>query len=1081
MFYIADLHIHSRFSRATSKQLNLESLYQWAQIKGINVIGTGDFTHPQWFRELSEKLEPDGTGFYRLRNPPEETGLPGVKVKNTEVRFCLSSEISCIYKYGDKVRKNHNLVFAPDLETVARINARLSAIGNLTADGRPILGLPSRDLLEIVTSCSDRAYLIPAHVWTPWFSTLGSKGGYDSVDECFRDLSPLVFALETGLSSDPMMNWRWSALDRFTLISNSDAHSPRKIGREATLFNTGLSYDEMFSAMKSREGFVGTYEFYPQEGKYFLDGHRNCGIIWDPSETRRYNGICPVCGHPITAGVLNRVEALSDRDEAMPPAVKPSYNYIIPLPEVLGEIKGLGPESKAVQAAFVQALSQFGNEFSLLNDVPVEDIKKYDVLLGEAVRRMRCGAINATAGYDGVFGRIKVFEEGEIGKLSGEQYLFDLPLVQVAETAQSYESVKPHAGTATEPSFSTHGLNEQQQAVLDSDAAMLLVKAGPGTGKTRVLTEWLADILQSGQALPCEVMAITFTRKAAGEIKSRLVTAAGPKADEVRIGTFHALAWDMLKAACPNLNTVYDAGSRLSVLRFLNPGLNEATCKKLAGAMADFMETAKASEMVGFDQTVDVYRNYLESCGAVDLSDIIGKLVWVLENKPTYRTVCCDALKVIAIDEFQDINPMQYRLIELLGADKRLLAIGDPDQSIYGFRGSDLRLFFKFETAFKPAVFGLTRNYRSVPGVIKAAARVIGHNALRSHLLLTPQRAGRDKVTLFSAPTPEQEAAFIAAEIEKKVGGTNLLSGGKAFFEGDYGYSDVAVLYRSHLVGRQLLKAFKAVNMPLLLVDGSNILSQAPFDFVAHALQLSHNPQAFIALEGVLSHLSGWNRQSVRDFLTRLRETTESWLTIDVNSGSEKRDAAFIEYRKFYEETAERLKSTGVKGVIAELMNRWLPAIDKNEELAMKRELLLTLAEDAGEDAGLFLQRLQLDHFTNEGVAKVQGVRLLTFHAAKGLEFPVVFIAGAEEGISPSVYNDSDTEEERRLFYVALTRARDELYITNSASRMIYGSEQKQKPSRFINEIGQDLLTKAAKDPAKPSRVNKDEGQMSLF
>ncbi|SFE59099.1 endonuclease Q family protein [Thermophagus xiamenensis] len=285
MFFIADLHVHSRFSRATSKNLNLEALYQWARIKGINVVGTGDFTHPQWFKEIQEKLEPDGSGFFKMKNPPREPGLPGAKVSDTTVRFCLSSEISSIYKYGDKVRKNHNLIFAPDLETVSEINARLSQIGNLTADGRPILGLPSRDLLEIITECSERSYLIPAHVWTPWFSTLGSKGGYDSVDECFRDLSHLIFALETGLSSDPAMNWHWSALDRFALISNSDAHSAQKLGREATLFDTEMSYDAMFHALKSRDGFLGTYEFFPQEGKYHLDGHRKCGVSLNPSQT----------------------------------------------------------------------------------------------------------------------------------------------------------------------------------------------------------------------------------------------------------------------------------------------------------------------------------------------------------------------------------------------------------------------------------------------------------------------------------------------------------------------------------------------------------------------------------------------------------------------------------------------------------------------------------------------------------------------------------------------------------------------------------------------------------------------------
>ncbi|MCG8433076.1 MAG: endonuclease Q family protein [Gammaproteobacteria bacterium] len=357
MFYIADLHIHSHYSRATSKNLNLESLYQWARVKGINVVGTGDFTHPFWFKELQEKLEPDGTGLFKLRNPPKDPAIPGIKVHDIEVRFCLTSEISSIYKYGDKVRKNHNLLYAPDFDTVARINAKLDAIGNLKADGRPILGLPARDLLDITLNTSERAYLIPAHVWTPWFSMLGSKSGYDSVKECFRDLADHIFALETGLSSDPEMNWRLSALDNYTLISNSDAHSPQKLGREANLLDTELSYDGLFDAIKTRQGFLGTYEFFPEEGKYHLDGHRKCNISLEPEETLKYNGLCPSCKQPLTVGVLHRVEKLADRDQPERPRNAADFHYIIPLPEIISEIQGVGPASKAVQHAFQQVIS----------------------------------------------------------------------------------------------------------------------------------------------------------------------------------------------------------------------------------------------------------------------------------------------------------------------------------------------------------------------------------------------------------------------------------------------------------------------------------------------------------------------------------------------------------------------------------------------------------------------------------------------------------------------------------------------------------------------------------------------------
>lgn len=437
MFYLADLHIHSHFSRATSPELDLESLYQWAQIKGINIVGTGDFTHPGWIKELKDKLEPDDNGLFRLKNPPSSPALPGLKLTKTEVRFCLSAEISSIYKYGDKVRKNHNLIFAPDFDTAERINARLSTIGNLTADGRPILGLSSRDLLEIITHCSDRAYLIPAHVWTPWFSTLGSKGGYDSIEDCFRDLSGLIFALETGLSSDPAMNWKWSALDRFSLISNSDCHSPQKLGREINRFDTELSYDGVFEALKTRKGFLGTYEFFPEEGKYHLDGHRKCNVVLSPEETIRCKGICPVCGKPLTIGVLNRVEFLSDRQQFQKPEGMPDFDYRIPLPEILAEIKGVGEKSKSVMQAYQNALSLAGNEFALLSEMPAEDIRHHgDSVLAEAISRMRNREVHPQPGYDGKYGVIHIFEEGELARLTGKFNLFGVTEEQIQKLSK---------------------------------------------------------------------------------------------------------------------------------------------------------------------------------------------------------------------------------------------------------------------------------------------------------------------------------------------------------------------------------------------------------------------------------------------------------------------------------------------------------------------------------------------------------------------------------------------------------------------------------------------------------------------
>ncbi|MHA7877452.1 MAG: endonuclease Q family protein [Bacteroidota bacterium] len=411
MHYIADLHVHSHYSRATSKDLNLVSLCQWAQIKGIDVVGTGDFTHPQWLQVLRDQLVPDGCGFFRLKQSLLGITLADFEYQASDVRFCLTAEVCCIYKYNNQIRKNHHLLFAPDFATVATINKKLAAFGSLVADGRPILKLSSRDLLEIVLEASDRAYLIPAHIWTPWFSTLGAKAGYDSIKACFRDLATHIFALETGLSADPAMNWRLSALDRYTMISNSDAHSPQKLGREANMFDTDCTYDGLFAALKTQRGFLGTLEFFPQAGKYYMDGHRKCGICIAPTTTSTYRGICPACGQPMTLGVLHRVEELADRLKPQQPEGAANFAYMIPLPEIIAEIRCVGASSKGVQQQFRKIIAQFGNEFTFLRKTPLKDIQTHlGSTYAEAIRRLREQQVTRIPGYDGVYGKIRVLK-----------------------------------------------------------------------------------------------------------------------------------------------------------------------------------------------------------------------------------------------------------------------------------------------------------------------------------------------------------------------------------------------------------------------------------------------------------------------------------------------------------------------------------------------------------------------------------------------------------------------------------------------------------------------------------------------
>lgn len=423
--FVADLHIHSKFSRATARNLDLENIYVWAQLKGISVVGTGDFTHPEWFSLLSEKLLPAQDGLFRLRPEIEAACDQAVPLScRAPVRFMLSCEISNIYKKKDHTRKNHNLVFFPDLDCVRRFNTRLSSIGNIHSDGRPILGLDARDLLEIVLEISDAGYLVPAHIWTPWFSMLGSKSGFNSIEACFEDLSPHIFAVETGLSSDPSMNWRVPDLDRVTLISNSDAHSPSKLGREANLFQTEMSYGKIREAIEKgdKNTFSGTFEFYPQEGKYHADGHRKCQICQTPAETRSLKGVCPICKKSLTLGVLHRVEDLSTRPDGARPTRAHPFFRLIPLETLLSDMFRVGVQSKKVKQTYRVVLEALGNEFNVLHFMGIDKIASVGIpLLAEAIFRMRDNRVSYSPGYDGLFGTVNIFNDHERDRLMGQR------------------------------------------------------------------------------------------------------------------------------------------------------------------------------------------------------------------------------------------------------------------------------------------------------------------------------------------------------------------------------------------------------------------------------------------------------------------------------------------------------------------------------------------------------------------------------------------------------------------------------------------------------------------------------------
>jgi len=402
MRYIADLHLHSKYSRACSKELDLEHNDWWARIKGIDIVGTADFTHPLWIKELQTKLVEQKPGLFKLK------GTDG------SVLFLITTELSCIYSQGGKTRRIHLCIFAPDFSTVNKINQALTKRGvNLKADGRPIMGLSAESLTEIILEINSEAMVIPAHAWTPWFSVFGSNSGFDSIQECFGKMTKYIYAIETGLSSDPPMNWRVSALDQLTLISNSDAHSSRNLGREANVFDiepNQLSYEEICRILKTKDNhkFLHTIEFFPQEGKYHWDGHHNCGVQFSPAETRKNQGICPKCKKKLTIGVEYRVEQLADRPIGYKNNFIP-YKNLVPLPEIISEVYDVGVNSKKVQAIYQNIIKAGGNEFRILLDLTPQELQaSIEPEIANAINNVRSGQISISPGYDGVYGHVSV-------------------------------------------------------------------------------------------------------------------------------------------------------------------------------------------------------------------------------------------------------------------------------------------------------------------------------------------------------------------------------------------------------------------------------------------------------------------------------------------------------------------------------------------------------------------------------------------------------------------------------------------------------------------------------------------------
>lgn len=420
---ILDLHIHSKYSRACSKSLELPEIARACAIRGVNIVATGDFTHPKWFKHIKESLVEENKGVYVLKTPP----VPPLKGEETlKTRFIIGTELSCIKKHKDQTRRIHVCVFAPNIEAAEKFNNKLAEMGfNLRSDGRPILGLTVKELLQIMLKVDERMIMIPAHAWTPWFGIFGSKGGYGNLEEAFEELTPNIFAIETGLSSDPLMNWRLSKLDKIALVSNSDAHSLEKIGREANVLQfeneKEITYKNIFDYIKNQDKkhFKYTIEFYPEEGKYHYDGHRDCNFVCAPEETKRLKNICPICKKELVIGVMNRVDELADRTEVEAKNInRVPFKSLVPLPEIIADVYDCGVNTKRVKEVYNNLIAKFGNEFNILLNINVSEITKAsEAIIGQAIERVRSGKIYVKPGYDGEFGVVKVFSDEErVGK-----------------------------------------------------------------------------------------------------------------------------------------------------------------------------------------------------------------------------------------------------------------------------------------------------------------------------------------------------------------------------------------------------------------------------------------------------------------------------------------------------------------------------------------------------------------------------------------------------------------------------------------------------------------------------------------
>jgi DNA helicase II / ATP-dependent DNA helicase PcrA len=1146
MRFIADLHIHSHFSRATSKSLVPEDLFVWAQKKGITVIGTGDFTHAGWLSELQEKLQPAENGLYQIKPELQKRLADRVpRSCSSPVRFMLSGEISCIYKRGGRTRKIHNLILMPDFESVKDLNERLSRIGNLKSDGRPILGLDSRDLLEIVLETSDRSFFIPAHIWTPWFSLFGSNSGFDAIEECFGDLTGHIHALETGLSSDPLMNRRLSALDNYLLVSNSDAHSPEKLGREANLFDTPLDYDSLLKAMTKQTGFEGTIEFFPEEGKYHFDGHRKCRLSLHPSQTRSYNGLCPKCGKPVTVGVLHRVYELADREA---PKLPKAFFSIIPMPEIISEILACGPSAKKVTAAYEELLAALGPELHILMDAPSKDIERLgSPLLAEAIDRMRETRVIRQEGYDGEYGVIRLFEEAEKPTLRGQTTLFSAPpetMRHEEERAPAFSSLPTHVVHDEPEPYQTFlfdpildPLNPAQKEAVLHQGSHLLIVAGPGTGKTMTLTHRIAYQIRSQLASAEEILSLTFTNKAAAEMRKRLAALLPDEhGAQITVSTFHAFCLQVLRERGSVLGLPPDFGllSETDAAALAQQVLSKS--KKGVRSLSRFLKELPGLKLAALnegkksDRLFDLYQQYqlkLRALRMLDLHDLEVETLRLLQKHSQVAAEFGKRFPKIFVDEYQDTNRTQAEILKSLVlpntalphasshiedpvADPELgrrepssvyiCAIGDPDQAIYGFRGADVENFHRFTDDFPDAkTVTLLVNYRSTQPILDAASALMQKKQKLKGALGIGER-----VQISDCRTEAEEAEMIVEQIEKLIGGTSYFSldSGRASSQDEHenlGFGDIAVLFRLNAQGGAFEEAFSRAGIPFVRSGEKPLIESFPINVIWRFLQTVLHPDNDYYREAYHQILRD-NALSLHPTLVPPIQGGEPQPVGSSRSGEEARSQSFPRSAgedklpsfsplagdnspQFSSPLTGEDKGGGGGRTLLELIDQavalhGLASLPEEEGNRLRR--LRDLAMSGFGDLSAFLDALSLERGIDHACLLGDRVAVMSLHAAKGLEWPVVFIAGCEDQLLPcTLFGDQDEAEEKRLFYVGMTRARSRLVLSYAAHRTLNGRPLDMKPSPFTLLIPQNLRRPLERKPWKPKK--KPPNQLSFF